>query len=278
MSRPPESKHTPLPTSDDPGMLPLAPFQLDKPRRPFRRSADGMDQRKILRQKIVADRRLDVGAVARSQRTRRRLELRRTHVVRRRVDQIARQRHRFDGAIEIVAIDALRQFQPDLTPFGLAVEREAVRAEREGERGKPRVMRIVGKPVDAIRQVLRQQPGAEQVLGFVGGFQAEQHAAESGPTRQQQVAAGLGLEARRIGKGADLAFQPLAQLRIARRGDEPDRDRLRCAARHEDRGHQLVRAPKLRPAITSPGGRKGKQGYARDALGSCAAPWLCLMP
>ncbi len=55
MSRPPVSKHTPLPTSVTFGCARLAPAQVDQPRRARRRAADRMDQRKILRQQIVAD-------------------------------------------------------------------------------------------------------------------------------------------------------------------------------------------------------------------------------
>ena len=79
---------------------------------------------------------------------------------------------------KILAVDALRQFELDRARFGLAVAREAVGAEREGERRKPRVVRLVGEAIDAVRQLLRQPAGKEQVLGVVGAFEAEQNAAE----------------------------------------------------------------------------------------------------
>ena len=56
----------------------------------------------------------DVGAVARRERARGLREFGRPHVVRRRIDEVARQRHRLDDALEILAIDALRQIEPDL--------------------------------------------------------------------------------------------------------------------------------------------------------------------
>jgi hypothetical protein len=46
-------------------------------------------------------------------------------------------------------------------PVRLAVAREAVGAERHGERGEPSVVRLVGEPVDAVRQQLRQAAGKE---------------------------------------------------------------------------------------------------------------------
>jgi hypothetical protein len=97
----------------------------------------------------VADGHADVRLIARRESACGFLELRRSHVVRRRVDQVARQRHRRDDAREILAIDALRRIELDRASFRLTVAREAVAAEREGERRQPRVMRIVGEAKDA---------------------------------------------------------------------------------------------------------------------------------
>ena len=104
-------------------------------------------------------------AVARGEFARGLLELRRPHIVRRRVDEIARQRHPFDDALQIVAIETLRQIEIDLARLGLAVAREAVQAERESQRRKPRVVRLVGKTVNAVGQMLRQAAGEKQILG-----------------------------------------------------------------------------------------------------------------
>jgi hypothetical protein len=57
----------------------------------------------------------------------------------------------------------LRQIELDLAAFGLVVARKAISAERESERREPRVVRIVGKTVDAARQLLRQPAGQEQI-------------------------------------------------------------------------------------------------------------------
>ena len=67
-------------------------------------------------------------------RTRGGFELGRAHVVGRRVDEIARERHAFGDAREVVAIDAVGQHEPHVLVLRLAVAREAVRAEREGQR------------------------------------------------------------------------------------------------------------------------------------------------
>ena len=110
---------------------------------------------------------------------------------------------------KLVAIEALRQFELDLVAVRLAVAREAVGAERDGKRGEPRIVRLVGEPVDAVRQQLREAAGQERVLRVASSpSMPEQHAAEMrfvvALARQRQMAAGLGLEARGVGKGARL--------------------------------------------------------------------------
>ncbi len=167
----------------------------------------------------------DGGAVARRELSGGVFKLRRSQVVRRRIDEVASQRHAFDDALEIVAIDALRQIERDVSRFGFAVAREAVEAESESERGKARVVRLVGKPVGAVRQKLRQTPGEERVLDVVWPFEAEQDSAKPGFARQQQMLAGFGLETRRVREGAGLSADTLAHVGIGLRGDEPDRNR-----------------------------------------------------
>ena len=252
MSRPPVSKQTPLPTSVTRGCS-SSPHDMSISRGAAARggAADGVDQRKILRQQIVADDGADCGAVTRGKLPRGVFELGRAHIVRRRIDEIARQRHAFDDALQIVAIEALRQIELDLARFGLAVAREAVGAEREGERGKPRIVRLVGEAIDAVRQMLRQAAGQKQILGIVGAFEPEQDAAEPVLARQQQMAAGLGLETRGVGEGAGLGAERVAHVGIGRRRDEPDRDRVRRPARNEDRIHRQSSA-RARAIIASP--------------------------
>ena len=80
-------------------------------------------------------------------------------------------------AVEFFTIDALRQIELDLTPLRLAVAGEAVSAERERERGKPGVVRIVGETIDGIGQSLRQAPGEKRILGVVRAFESEQDGA-----------------------------------------------------------------------------------------------------
>ena len=119
----------------------------------------------------------------RGERARRTLELGRSHVVCRRIDEVARQRDRFDDALEILAIDALRQIEFDLARFGFAIAREAIGPERESKRRQPGVVRIVGKPINAIGQQLRQTPGKKKILGIVRRFDAEQDSAEAALAR-----------------------------------------------------------------------------------------------
>ena len=64
MSRPPEFEADALPHQRDARMIGFAPLQLDEPRRRHRRAADGVDQRKIFGQQILADDRAHLRAVA----------------------------------------------------------------------------------------------------------------------------------------------------------------------------------------------------------------------
>ena len=93
-------------------------------------------------------------------------QFRRAHVVRRRVDEVARQRGRFRHPHDIGDVDAVGRHQPDVRRIGLAIAAEAVAAEREGERGEPRIVRRVGEAIDARRQQARQRAGPEQVARF----------------------------------------------------------------------------------------------------------------
>ncbi len=116
---------------------------------------------------------------------------------------------------QLVAVDALRQIELDRARFGLAVAREAVGAEREGERGKPRIVRRVGKAIDAVGQLLRQAAGEKRVLRFVVVFEPEQHAAEpflAGLARQEKMAARLRLKTRGVGEGASLRAQRFSHV------------------------------------------------------------------
>ena len=228
-----------------PRMCRIAPRQIDQPRRAGGGAADRVNERKILRQQLVADDGADGGGVARGELARGLFELRRAHVVCRRVDQITRQRHAFDDADELVAVEVLRQIELDRMRFALAVARKAVSAERESERGKPRIVRRVGKAIDAVGQLLRQPAGQERVPRFVAGFQPEQHAAEPFLARQQEMPAGLRLETGGVGEGASLRSDCFAHVRVARHGDEPDRHRVRRPARNEDGVHRVLLAQQL---------------------------------
>ena len=65
---------------------------------------------------------------------------------------------------EVVAVDAVGQHQPDVLVLGLAVAREAIGAEREGERGEPRIVRRIGEPIGAGRQQRRQAPARQECV------------------------------------------------------------------------------------------------------------------
>ncbi len=218
-------------------MLVVAPGKIEEPRRAGGGAADGMDQRKVLLEKIVTDDCRKFRVVARRKLARSVLELGGAHVVGRRVDEIARQRHALDDAFNLFAIDALRQIERDLFRFRLAVSRESIRAERERQRCKPGVVRLAGEAVDTVRQQMRQAPGQKAVPGIAVVGQPKQHAAETFFTRQKQMTARLGLETGGLGKSAGAGVKPPAHLRPIYRRNEPDRNRVGRTAGDENRIH-----------------------------------------
>ena len=228
----------------------LAPGHVDQPRRGGGGAADGMDQRKILFQQFVADHGGDRRGVARGELARRLFELRRPHVIGRRVDEIARQCHAFDDMLKLLAGDALRQIELDRSRLGLAIARETIGAEREGERGEPRVGRLVGETVGAVRQMLWQPAGQKRipdavvgtVRGIVRVLDAEQNAAErtasAAFTRQQKIAPRFGFKAGGFHERACLGADRALHVGVVRAGDEPDRNGLGRPACNEDGVHR----------------------------------------
>ena len=92
----------------------------------------------------------------------------RSHVVGRRVDEIARQRCGLRHPRDIGDVDAVGRHQPDVGRILLAVAAEAIAAERKGQRGEPRIVRRVGEAIGARRQQARQRAGPERIAGFAG--------------------------------------------------------------------------------------------------------------
>ena len=110
-----------------------------------------MDQRKILLQ-FVALNAAELRAKALCDVACGGLEIRRAHVIRRRVDEIAGEERSFRHPRQFRSVHAIRRHQPHLGAVHLAVTAEAVTAERKGKRGKPCIMRRVGEAVSAGRQ------------------------------------------------------------------------------------------------------------------------------
>ena len=112
MSRPPVSKHTPLPTSVTFGS-PSLPQVMSISRGARRAGADRGDQRELLGERVASGD-FHGCAMLLGERAGGVFQLGRAHVVGRRVDEIARQRHAFDDAGEVVAVDAVRHHQPHI--------------------------------------------------------------------------------------------------------------------------------------------------------------------
>ena len=129
MSRPPVSNTTPLPTSVTFGWPDLP--QVRSMRRGARggRAADGVDEREVLLEQVVADDRIDLGAVLAGELADRVFELGRAEVVRGRVDEVAPERDGRHGAFEFGPVDALGQREHDAVVLARLVAAESVGAE-----------------------------------------------------------------------------------------------------------------------------------------------------
>ena len=99
----------------------------------------------------------------------------RSHVVGRRVDEIAGERRGLRHSRDVGDVDAVGRHQLDVGRVRLAVAAEAVTAERKGERGEPRVVRRIGEAIDARRQQAGQRAGPEQVAGFAARVLEAEH-------------------------------------------------------------------------------------------------------
>ena len=98
----------------DARMIRFAPVRVDQPRRAARRRGRPRESSgKFSFNRSSPTIALTSAPCLRGERARGFFELGRSHVVRRRVDEVARQRHRFDDALKIFAIDALRQIELD---------------------------------------------------------------------------------------------------------------------------------------------------------------------
>jgi hypothetical protein len=114
-----------------------------------------MNKRKVLSLEIVTDDAGKIPAEARREVLRGERQLFRSHVVRRRIDEIAGKVGRLRHACDVGGVDAIRQYEFDLRCIRFAVPAEAVGAERKGERRKARVVRRVREAIGARRQQAR---------------------------------------------------------------------------------------------------------------------------
>src|SRR6478609_2923727 len=108
-----------------------------------------------------------------------RLQLSRSHIVGGRIGEIPAERHTFDNAAEVLAINTLGHHKAHIARIRLPVARELVRAERKGECSQKRIVWRVGESIASWRKLARQLPGPEAVdFILIGGFDAEQRAGE----------------------------------------------------------------------------------------------------
>src|SRR5260370_21897123 len=100
-----------------------------------------MNQRKVLPGQIVADDAVELGTEALCKLLRGRRELLRSHVVRRRIDEIAGKSRRFRHSRDGRNVDAVGRHQLDTRGIRLAIATEAITAERKRKRVKTGVVR-----------------------------------------------------------------------------------------------------------------------------------------
>src|SRR5690606_28259092 len=83
------------------------PGEIDKAWRARARPADGVDEREVLLDEIIADHGFDGRIVPSAERTNGEFQLRRPHVVCRRVDQVAAEPYALDGSHGLLRISRL---------------------------------------------------------------------------------------------------------------------------------------------------------------------------
>ena len=190
----------------DLGMARIAPGDVDEPRRRARRARPtawmsgkfcSSRSSPTIARTVAPWRSASVRAAV--------FELGRPHVVGRRVDEVARERRR-PRRCGVRSSPSTLPGSSSRMSFSLllAVAREAVAAEREGERREPRIVRRIGEAVGAGREEPGERARPEQVLApVVGGSSPNRTPASAAVrARQQEVAAGLRLEAGGVGEGA----------------------------------------------------------------------------
>ena len=111
-----------------------------------------MNERKILPREIVTDDAAETGTEALGEMLRRLRQFLRSHIVRRRIDEIAGKRCGFCDSSNSRDVDAIGRYQPDVRCVRFAVAAESITAERKGEHGETRVVRRIGEAIDAWRQ------------------------------------------------------------------------------------------------------------------------------
>ena len=241
MSRPPVSKHTPLPTSVTLGAAGSPQFM--SIRRGARAAArpTAWISGKFARQQIVAD---DVtlmpapwraaSAVAAS------ASSAGPHVVRGRIDEVAGQIDGLGDTRQFGAVRLLRHLQAHFVG-GFAVADESVGSERNRDGGEPLVMGRIGEAVNSARQQTRERAGKKGIEGFRRVFQSKQHRGERpiGPGKQGMPCRRR-LEPGGLGERAGPRVEACADVAPGRGGHEPDRNGCGAAAGHECRVHGWV--------------------------------------
>src|SRR5207302_9432614 len=98
----------------DLGIPRIAPAEIDQSGRASGRAADRVDEWEVLGNEVLTDDRAQLSAAAIGQRARCLFQIRRTHVVGRRIGEVAREKDALDDTAEVFAIDVARQLQAQI--------------------------------------------------------------------------------------------------------------------------------------------------------------------
>ena len=173
----------------------IAPGEIDQARGARRRHADRVDQRKVLPRQLVADDAVEFGVETLRKLLCRLRQFLRSHIIGRRIDEIAGERGGIRHPRNIGDVDAVRRHQPDLGRFRLPVSAKTITAECESERREVGLIGgDIGETIDARRQQTRQLAGPERIAEFGGLIvQPEDHLCDlTIGVGQRQVCARLG--------------------------------------------------------------------------------------
>ena len=174
----------------------LAKSEIDETRRLFGGAADGVNERQIGFEKLIAPRDPRMRQMLRSERDGRLFERVRVHVIGGGIDEIAAELHVPRDALDPRRVDSLRNAKARPAAAIGFVAAEPVEGEEPSERGQRGIMRLVGEAVEAGGQRCRHLAWKKEIAhAGRGAFYSEKNAGDRAIGARHDVgAAGRWLE------------------------------------------------------------------------------------